>query len=303
MIDFFKRKVKEVKEVIVLDKPINNNYPEEVLKIHNEFNIASDKLLEEANLILKDASSKDAEKVSRLMKLGFTSSSQVKEVTPLLEKAKLSEEQIKLVSYYKQHYPFNKFITEEQVKEICLKYGLICGEISRFKGFVPEKNLKQIESFKLKNNEVIGKIVVFHEASGKIEILNESKWLTEKDDKEFVLNKYLQEHEYIYINTPSRTQYLGSSGYVKLVNRELYKENNFRKQYNIQLNLQICAPLKDMDTTDLIIEQGYKLTKKHIPDPVVLQPVKGGYLIITMWADETFDPFTEPVLRNDEINN
>jgi hypothetical protein len=38
--------------------------------------------------------------------------------------------------------------------------------------------------------------------------------------------------------------------------------------------------------------------KKHIPDPVVLQPVKYGYLCLTKWGAEAEDP----ILLN-EINN
>lgn len=53
------------------------------------------------------------------------------------------------------------------------------------------------------------------------------------------------------------------------------------------LGLKICAPLKDMDTKGMRI-LGYKL-KKEIPDPVVLQPIVGGYLIVTAWGDEASD--------------
>ena len=44
--------------------------------------------------------------------------------------------------------------------------------------------------------------------------------------------------------------------------------------------------------TNISIEDGYKLKQvyKDIPDPVVLQPVKGGYLILTAWGDEASDP-------------
>ena len=60
-----------------------------------------------------------------------------------------------------------------------------------------------------------------------------------------------------------------------------------------------------MDTEGMGVKNGYKLeiAKKHVPDPIVLHSVKGGYLILTMWADEQFDPFTEPVFRNDEMLN
>lgn len=69
--------------------------------------------------------------------------------------------------------------------------------------------------------------------------------------------------------------------------------------------MKIAAPLKDMDMSGKTIENGYKVVKikKDIPDPVVFHPVEGGYMISTMWADEQFDPHTEPMLRNDSFNN
>jgi len=54
-----------------------------------------------------------------------------------------------------------------------------------------------------------------------------------------------------------------------------------------------------MDISGLELKEGYKLERKiEIPDPVVLQPVKGGYLILTAWGDEASDP-----LVMNEINN
>lgn len=41
--------------------------------------------------------------------------------------------------------------------------------------------------------------------------------------------------------------------------------------------------VKKKDPYKGIIE-GYKLKEKYIPDPVVLKPVKGGYLILTVWV-------------------
>ena len=49
----------------------------------------------------------------------------------------------------------------------------------------------------------------------------------------------------------------------------------------------ICAPIKDFDTERLRIKDGYKLCE--IPDPIVLQPVKGGYLVVSKWGLEASD--------------
>ncbi len=117
-------------------------YRKEIQEIHNEFSNASDKLLEEANNIIKESQNFDYDKLKRLEKLGFSNSSFVKTVRPLLEKSKINEQQIKLVKYYKKEYPNNKFITENQVKEICKKYNLVFGNVSLFTGFIPKKKHK-----------------------------------------------------------------------------------------------------------------------------------------------------------------
>jgi len=235
------------KEKVIEDFPKTEKkvYPKEVEEIHHEFQTASDKLLVQANEIIKEAESKDVNKVNRLQSLGFTNVQQVTEIKPIIEKSQLSKEQIRLIQDYKVRYPNNKFITEEQVKEICYKYNLVCGDVSIFKGFVPEKNLKEIETFKLKEEDQI------IEAS-------------------FATNYYTQEEM-----------------------DRLFPGNNInethRKRRYRSLKLQICAPVKDMDITNLRLKDGYKL-ERHVPDPVVLQPVKGGYLIITAWGDEASDP-------------
>lgn len=273
----------------------SKSYPKEVLAIHNEFETAADKLLEEANKTLEQAAKADVNKVSRLESLGFKQANQVTELRPLIQQAQLSKEQIELLNYYKQNYPLNKFITEEQVKAICYKYNLVCGPVNRFKGFVPEKNLKQIESFKLKKDDELDDLVVFIEKTGKIENLNWSK-VIHKEEILFKIN-YVKKSDYCYISS-SVSPHTTYPDYTKLVNKKTYTDRNFQEQLMMQCGLQICAPVKDMDITGLELTEGYKLTKKHIPDPVVLQPVKGGYLILTAWGDEASDP-----LVINEINN
>ena len=56
--------------------------------------------------------------------------------------------------------------------------------------------------------------------------------------------------------------------------------------------LEIAAPAKDFNLSEAEIKN-FKITKVHIPDPVVLQPVffKGEkyYLIVTAWGQEASD--------------
>lgn len=310
--NLFKKIFNQTQEGLVLKEVLvnktrkqTNSYPKEVLEIHNEFLIAADKLLEEANSVLKQAASKNVSKVNRLQSLGFKQVREVEELKPLLHKAELSKEQVLLINGYKLTYPNNKFITEDQVKTICHKYNLVCGEVSRFKGFVPDKNLKEIEMFKLKqkeknsflieyfdrsvslgfaeaeNIEIRGNHGVYHLHS--VENLNNNEWSFQQSDVN--LAKEGEFYGYDYENLFG----LRDKGFLRI---------RFKNK-----SLLICAPVKDMDISGLELIEGYKLEKKYIPDPIVLQPVKGGYLILTMWADETFDPFTEPLLRNDTFNN
>lgn len=238
------------KENIMNDLPLvisSKIYPKEVLEIHHEFHTAADKLVLEARTIIAEAASKNVSKVSRLEALGFKQAAQVTELKPLQQKAELSKEQIESLNYYTLNYPNNKFITEEQVKIICHKYNLVCGDVGRFTGFIPDKNLKDIEKFKLKSED---------------HYKDKSESTYGKDIGKIIDDGGRSSREY-----PSLFKIIKG---------------------NIN-NLQICAPVKDMDLKGLELIEGYKLTKKHIPDPVVLQPVKNGYLILTAWGDEASD--------------
>lgn len=287
-------------EAIMEELPIiaKHLYPKEVMEIHHEFETAADKLLEEAKSIIQEAATKDVDKVSRLEKLGFKQVNQVTQLKPLLQKAELSKEQIELLKYYRQEYPFNKFITEEQVKIICHKYNLVCGDVSRFTGFVPEKNLREIERFKLKEREA--NILLCKETRGE-------KRTFILENAEIGTNFHSPSFEHIYIKEQERSRY-AKAAFQRAVGDEVFYANDDNNLFNIGFrpenfiiesnSLKICAPVKDMDISGLELTDGYKLEKKHIPDPVVLQLVKGGYLILTAWGDEASDPFVV-----NEINN
>lgn len=281
LLNLFKKEAILNKENIMNELPASVSskiYPIEVQQIHHEFNSAADNLLLEAKSIIEEARVKNVSKVNRLELLGFKQASQVTELKPLMEKADLSEEQLKSLAYFQQNYPLNKFITEEQVKIICHKYNLVCGEVSRFKGFVPEKNLSDIEKFKLKKEDITVTGYVYGVSNGKPYYLtiNKSVW-----DK--VESKYGSENLSLDDNW--------CHGKAIGINANYFDRVTYSK-------LQICAPIKDMDIKDLELKEGYKLTKKHIPDPVILQPVKNGYLIITAWGDEASDPLVVNQLNN-----
>lgn len=274
-----------------LKKPIENSikaigeissYPKEVIEIHNEFNTAGDKLIAEACEIIEKAQAPEIDKAKRLSFLGFKQAKQVEESTTILKQAVLSEKVAELVKKYQVQYPNNKFITEEQVQAICFKYNLICGEVGKFRGFVPEKNLKQIEDFK--NRYDIPQQARFTTWANTDEAIISLSDYTRKESSDYVWYEHTATGKHCFQQN------------IKEYDGIHYYGNCFKPNGNLSVNgrievigLQICAPVKDMDMEGMTIKDGYKMRNIHVPDPVVLQPILGGYLILTAWGDEASD--------------
>lgn len=258
----FKKKVKQLTQSVKSSfEPVRN--PQEVIaEIHESFDTASEKLLNVAKEIL--AGSYDIEKGERLKKVGFVSAKKAVEASEIIYEKQKNEELAKLIEYYQINYQNNKFITEDKTKQICQKYGLLCAETKYYVSDVPEKNLSEIESFELKESEM--------------EKINYGwfKW-------EHTTNgSYLMS---------SSKEYGGAWGYSEIVrgrSSSFYQKDETETHHFIKPELKICASIKDFNTKNMRIEDGYKL-QLNLPDPIVLQPVKGGYLIVSKWGLESED--------------
>jgi hypothetical protein len=250
-------------------------YSKTIQKIHKEYYEASDKLLAEANEII---SGNNTEKAVRLEKVGFKKSREVESVAHVAMNMKIAS----TIEYYKNKYPNNKFITVDQVEQINNKYNLICGPIGVYKGFVPDVKLKQIESFKIDRIDI---------KPDQVKILKWSFTHTDEDNiKEF--NK-----QYPDGIIPSNLFIGGSAAHYRhpVIGRMFVKSWE-----EMKTEMMICAPLKDMDVDGLKKVKSFfsRVTTREIPDPIVLQPVKDGFLIVAAWGDEASDPIVV-----NEINN
>ncbi len=238
---------KRVKQVVKQSFEPTKDTQVIIAEIHESFDTASEKLLNDAKAIL--SGSYDIDKGKRLKEIGFVSAKKAVEATEIITQKEKNEYLAKQIEYYQLHYPNNKFITEGKVKEICQKYGLLCGEVKYYISDVPEKNLAEIESFKLREDDYL-KITNFNQPyeSGII-------W---------------GHHE------------RGNWGWS-------FVQRPTEEKYHITLPaFTICASVKDFDTKNMRIEDGYKL-ELNLPDPIVLQPVKDGYLIVSKWGLEAED--------------
>ena len=143
----------EIKETSIISQIFEKKQStqEVIEEIHNSFETASLRLLEEAkNIIANKIPSEHHEKIA---KLGFTQAKGVKE-NENLKKEREEQEKIALkLEYYNQKYPFKKFITEKEVEKICNKYNLVFGNCSQYLGEIPKKNIEEISNFVQPNKE------------------------------------------------------------------------------------------------------------------------------------------------------
>lgn len=284
MFNLFKKSEQQT-EVIVSEK---KQYPQVVHDIHNEFFTAGDEILKEAECLLKDLEQKDLTKGRRLAALGFSKTREAVVAIETENKLATTKDIADLVMYYRINYPNNKFITEEQVKQICKKYGLVCGETSMYKGFVPENKLFLIEQFKLKKQDIPYAIIT--DSWHGDEIVG---FLKKEDIISDYANRCISNNTTFYlvsgnqckvndVKNAERYRYIGK-GLSGIYEQERY----LRVEAATNVTMKICAPLKDMEIPDGKEVKGYKI--QNIPDPVVLQQVNGGYLIVAAWGDEASD--------------
>lgn len=253
----FKKRVSKVAAQVKHSFEPTRDPKEVVAEIHAAFDNSTHELLTAANKVLADE--KDISKGDRLQKLGFSCSVSAKEAVSDIQNKKFNKGLADHIAYYQTWYPNYKFITEWAIATICKKYSLVFGNAFWYKGDVPEKNIAEIENFKL------------------------------RDEDSFTYK--LIDDEY----TNERGEVIKHKGYYK---PDVYSRSSFVNLTGKDCTnlkdiepFKICAPIKDFDEHYIKnycrVEDGYKLVA--LPDPIVLQPVQGGYLIITKWGLEASD--------------
>jgi len=231
-----------------------------VEEVHREFNSAGSLVLQAATSTISDLKCSHAEiteKSKRLEALGFTSSKEVTRAFQLNRKLSFYEKQRTALEFFSRTYPQYKFITADAVKDICDKYGLVLGTVSDFIGEIPEKNLKEMEAFKI-NPEDECYALEMKTSMGRTII--DSKLITYKD----------------FISCEK--QYRGHGGYgVRWVEKV------------IKVSREIVAPVKYFNMERKAVK-GHQIIDD---DPIVLHPVcyngEKYYLVETAWGPEASD--------------
>lgn len=277
-----------------------------IAEIHHEFDTAEDRLLKQAESIIASTEVPDYSKIegkaARLVSLGFVKSEEVIAAKHYskhrAEKNKLvvsTKKQAELIQYYKQKYPFQKFLTESELDRICEKYNLIYAPVKNYKGVVPEKNLTDIEN---------AKELLVEDRSEERKIWRYTGSFTKEATS---IEKMICRDgiDITGIKTGSwRTEIEGADVRKHFFNnRQIFNSDSYNCETETEelSGLFIAAPKSHFDLKGLKGKGKYGFSTTSIvkvKDPIVFRYVKGGIQVITKWGLEASD---ESLIN--EINN
>jgi hypothetical protein len=253
-----------------------------IFEIHHEFDTASQKLLDFAFETRQKI--KEDDKAERLRKLGFTRLHRV--VVNDGNKRILGEikASVDIIEHYQKTYPFQKFVTEDQLDRICKKYGLIYAPVNHYLKDVPEKNIREIENTpELRNGDY---------PSNKYHIKYTGKLKNGTTRKQ---KKLYRKGITAYIQPDRWGEIRGASEFVNItgLNCHKYTSTDDWKVNQISLNgLFIAAPKSHFDLNGLDQSSKFSFnlfTPVIDKDPIVFRYVKGGIQVLSKWGLEASD--------------
>lgn len=277
-------------------------------EIHAEFDSAQDRLYQYAMEVINECSSKNFNKAELLNKHGFTSNKLVVDYNLLQTKKNVSEKQAELIQYYKNAYPFLKFITEEELDRICDKYGLVYAPVSNYKMPVPDKNLQDIDDAQsLNSNDVLGGITTYKFVNPYSHQWEDFKAVSDYLGKvEFTLDEILEitkehcePHLVSYLSNKPDSFFWALSHYSNKFKTSI--STNCEITTVVKSGLFIAAPKPHFNLEGLEHDKKkgfFKVTKTEVKDPIVFRYVKGGVQIITKWGLEAEDPALQHEILN-----
>jgi hypothetical protein len=294
-------------------------------EIHNEFDTAPQRILEQALEIINKESnvkvelqSKIEDKALRLKTLGFEKNALVHNLTHTQrEIAKtnvvidMNVEMAHRVKYYTSTYPFLKFLPESELDRICDKYGLVYAPVKHYKMPVPEKNLLEIENAQpLKSDDEQKNLVTYQfvnkwEAKrsdfNKLVTLFGGDTFNEEELKKIHLEHFGRIEKYRLSDTFWYYGFLAGKGKISdpAIN-EAFIADAIETTYD-RTGLFIAAPKEHFDLSGLTFDKNkgfYEAKVRVIKDPIVFRYVKGGIQVLSKWGLEAEDPALQIEILN-----
>lgn len=260
-------------------------------QIHFDVFNAEEILVKEVTRILyksNNTSMEERERAEKLKRLGFVKAAPVVEVIIDAEKERNAAALLAKLNYYRATYPQHKFIDQASVQAICKKYDLVYGDVETYIGDIPEKNQIEIINFKVKSDDLPWtmdmnmKIYGHHLHSHMNDLKNIFNGVDE--------NVY----EWEWQDSPKQTP---PSSIKSFLFSEIESFLGAKKQtprtttggWTGGEHLQIMAPRHMFDLRNRKVV-GNEI---KIKDPIVLQRVIEGYLIVSAWGLEASDELVQ----------
>lgn len=226
-----------------------NKQAQLVQEIHREFETAAELYVAdmEPRLVNIEEINRKSERVKAL---GFVNAGAT------FEAWQHNVEAEKINAFYKARvdYPAHHFITEEAVKNLCEKYGLVWAKPENFAGDIPEKNVREIEKFIVRYNT------------------RKYEWNIDESFGSWL---------------PYKPTWFERWLLKKKKGHRIHRPNAFHEDRRMTTTLTICAP-----KSHIFLESNQRIVNgrvEEIPDPVVLHEIEGGYIIVTKWGPEAED--------------
>lgn len=332
--DFFNRS----KETGVVEATIEVLTPSKtytVEEIHEAFDSAQDRILDETDKLLAElkipTETKVENKAKMLEKLGFVNSEPVKQYSifkknqqEIKQKVDITRQQAESIRYFAQKYPLEKFITVDELDRICNKYGLIHAPVKNYIKDIPEKNVLEITNIKKLD---------FQDSSGifnddknlKGEFLKlYSRYFTSPNTYEFHLEDVIMRNYISLKLKPIPTENEISTNSIWLRDTPRFSSNSRvitpESAYGTYINnafqyggnkidkssLFIAAPQSHFDLKGLDKKSKYgyfTVTKVKVKDPVVFEYCKDNLVrIISKWGTDDDQSYLDETLINEKYN-
>lgn len=274
-----------------------------IQQIHNEFDTAQERLLSQANELLRASSSTSIVDISeRLKSVGFVNTPIAIEGDKIRKEVVKSRAEAETINYYKFTYPFLKFLTEDELNRICDKYKLIHAPVANYIKNVPKKNLLDIERAQALRECDAEETVYRFKLKWKIEKENELAFLSAlgKTEPLFTRNEL---HSLVvkFYNRYGADSWVPKHGVIQstafwVITERLpgVNQSSLYEEYITidKSGLFIAAPPSHFNLDGLSKKSKYgffNVFKQEIKDPIVFRYVRGGIQVITKWGLEAED--------------
>ncbi len=251
-------------------------------QIYNDVYSAQSLILEEAKRILAIPpvfDSAKAERLRQLEKLGFSNFDEVKKLKEEREQHREYKELDEMINYYNRIYPLHRFISQKSVQIIIKKYNLLLANAGDYIAEIPEKNQQEIVNFKIRRNDI-----------RKPSEMDEG-WMSIMIPRPI----YFPDLDYLFHKTLAEESGDPEKYFQDLEQEKKRKRLAYEREMLPGKHLLIIAPQHKLDTNGKVIIDGILRPNK---DPIVLQPVTAGYLIVSSWGLEASDPLVVNAINN-----